>query len=106
MRILQRYVLRELILPFFLCLVTLNFIFMAGYMVRAAQFIIGRGIPLADSLYVLLLAMPAMIGYTVPMSILTAVLIVFGNLSQNNELRAMKASGIHLFHILDFRHYR
>jgi len=73
---------------------------MAGYMVRAAQFIIGRGIPLADSLYVLLLAMPAMIGYTVPMSILTVVLIVFGNLSQNNELRAMKASGIHLFHIL------
>ncbi len=100
MRLLQRYVLRELILPFVLCLVTLNFIFMAGYLVRAAQFIIGRGIPLTDTLYVLMLAMPGMIGYTVPTSVLTAVLIVFGNLSQNNELRAMKASGVHLFHIL------
>jgi lipopolysaccharide export LptBFGC system permease protein LptF len=80
--------------------VTLNFIFMAGYLVRAANFIIGRGVPMVDTLYVLMLAMPGMIGYIVPTSILTAVLIVFGNLSQNNELRAIKASGIHLLQIL------
>ncbi len=100
MKILQRYVLKEIWLPFVLCFVTLDFIFMAGYLVRATNFIVGRGVPLGDTLYVLMLAMPGMIGYTVPTSILTAVLIVFGGLSQNNELRAMKASGVHLLQVL------
>lgn len=100
MKILQRYIVSELLLPFILCVVTLNFIFMAGYMVKAAHFIIGRGVPLTDTLYVLLLALPQMASYTIPTSILTAILIVFGNLSQNNELRAMKASGVHLLHIV------
>ena len=95
MKILQRYVLDELKLPFLLSFLILNFIFMAGYLVRAANFIIGRNIPLTDTLLVLLLAMPEMVSYTAPMSILTAVLIAFGGLTQNNEVRAMKASGVH-----------
>src|SRR3989338_6497313 len=94
MKILQRYVLQELWLPFLLSFLTLSFIFMAGYLVKAANLIIGRGIPLWDTLYVLFLAVPEMVSYTAPTSILTAVMIVFGNLSQNNEIRAMKASGI------------
>ena len=93
-KILRRYVLQEMVLPFVLSFLTLNFIFMAGYLVKAANLIIGRGIPLWDTLGVLILAMPEMIGYTAPTSILAAVMIVFGNLSQNNEIRAMKASGV------------
>ncbi|MDD5218876.1 MAG: LptF/LptG family permease [Candidatus Omnitrophica bacterium] len=100
MKILQRYVFRELLLPFALCLIVLNFIFMGGYLVKAAHFIIGRGVPFLDTVYIILLAMPEMIGYTVPTSILMAVLIVFGNLSQHNELRAMKASGVHLVQVV------
>src|SRR3989338_45864 len=100
MKILQRYVFREIWFPFLLCFFTLSFIFIGGYLVRAANFIIGRGVPLWDTLYVLLLAMPDMISYTVPTSILTAVLIVFGNFSQTNEIRAVKASGIHPIHVM------
>ena len=95
MKILQRYVLKELWVPFALCLVTLNFIFLGGYLVKAANFIVGRGVPFSETLYVILLALPEMVSYTVPTSLLTAVLIVFGNLSQGNEIRAVKASGIH-----------
>ncbi len=95
MKILQKYILKELWLPFLLSFAILNFIFLAGYLVRAANFIIGRGVPLWETLYILILAMPEMISYTAPMSVLTAVLIVFGNLSQHNEIRAVKASGIH-----------
>ena len=100
MTLLKRYVLRELLLPFILCFATLDFIFMAGYLVRAANFIIGRGVPLSDTLYVLILALPDIISYTVPTSGLTAVLIVYGSFSQNNEIRAMKASGIHPSHVI------
>ncbi len=100
MLILQRYVFKELILPFSLSVLILNFIFMGGYLVKAAQFIIGRAVPFQETLYILMLAMPEMVGYTVPTSILMAVLMVFGSLSQNNELRAIKASGIHLGKVL------
>lgn len=100
MKILRRYILHELGLPFGLSFFTLNFIFMAGYLVKAANLIIGRGVPLGDTLYVLMLALPDMVSYTVPTSALTAVLIVFGNLSQNNEIRAVKASGVHPFQVM------
>lgn len=100
MKILRRYVFKELFLPFLLSLAVLNFIFMAGYFVKAADLIIGRGLPLIDTLYILVLALPEMFGYTVPTSVLMSILIVFGNLSQNNELRAMKASGIYLLHVV------
>ena len=81
-------------------MLVLNFIFMAGYLVRAAGFIIGKHVPLLDTLYILALALPPMVGYTIPVSILTAVMITYGNLSQNNELRAMRASGVHLFQVV------
>ncbi|MBN1687736.1 MAG: LptF/LptG family permease [Candidatus Omnitrophica bacterium] len=100
MTILQRYIIKELWLPLVLSFLTLNFIFMGGYLVKAANFIIGRGVPLLDTLYVLALALPQMVSYTIPTSILTAVMIVFGNFSQNNEIRAVKASGIHPLHVM------
>lgn len=95
MKIIQKYILKELLMPCFLCLVILNFIFLAGYLVKAADLIIGRGIPLTETIYVLFLALPSMVSYTAPLSLLTGTLIVFGGFSQYNELRAMKAAGIH-----------
>jgi lipopolysaccharide export system permease protein len=95
MKILQRYILKELLLPCLLCFSILSFIFMAGYLVKAADMIIGRGVPFTQTLYVMLLIIPSIISYTAPMSLLTGVLIVFGSFSQHNEFRAMKASGVH-----------
>ncbi|MFH1801103.1 MAG: LptF/LptG family permease [Candidatus Omnitrophota bacterium] len=95
MKILQRHVLKELLLPCLLCFAVLSFIFMAGYLVKAADMIIGRGIPFTQTLYVMLLIIPSIVSYTAPMSLLTGVLIVFGSFSQHNEFRAMKACGVH-----------
>lgn len=95
MKILQKYILKEMLMPCLLCLVILNFIFLAGWLVKAADLIIGRGIPLTETLKVLLLALPSMVSYTAPLSLLTGTLIVFGGFSQYNELRAMKAAGVH-----------
>jgi len=100
MKIIRKYIFKELFLPFLLSLLTLSFIFMAGYLVKVANFIIGRGVPLMDTLYMIVLSFPRMLSFTVPMSLLTAVMIVFGNLAQNNEVRAFKASGIHPYHVM------
>ena len=95
MKILQRYVLKELLLPCLLCFAVLCFIFMAANLVRMADMIIGRGVPFTQTLYILLLVFPTAVSWAAPMSLLTGVLIVFGSFSQHNEFRAMKASGVH-----------
>jgi lipopolysaccharide export system permease protein len=95
MKILQRYVLKELLLPCLLCFTVLCFIFMAANLVKMADLIIGRGVPFTQTLYILLLVFPTAVSWAAPMSLLTGVLIVFGSFSQHNEFRAMKASGVH-----------
>jgi lipopolysaccharide export system permease protein len=100
MQIIRKYIFKQLVLPFLLAVLTLSFIFLAGYLVRAAHFIIGRGVPLSETMYVIMLAFPRMLSFTVPISLLTASMIVFGNLSANNEIRAFKASGVHPLHVM------
>lgn len=95
MKILQRYVLKELLLPCLLCFAVLCFIFMASNLVKMADMIIGRGVPFTQTLYILALVFPTAVSWAAPMSLLTGVLIVFGSFSQHNEFRAMKASGVH-----------
>ena len=95
MKILQRYVLKELLLPCLLCFTVLCFIFMAANLVKMADMIIGRGVPFVQTLYILALVLPTAVSWAAPMSLLTGVLIVFGSFSQHNEFRAMKASGVH-----------
>lgn len=95
MKILQKYVVKELLFPCLICFSVLCFIFLAGYLVKMADMIIGRGVPVMSTVYILLLTLPSVISWTAPMSLLTGVLIVFGSFSQHNEFRAMKASGVH-----------
>gem|GEM_PF-683987 len=95
MKILQRYVMKELLLPCLLCFTILCFIFMAANLVKMADMIIGRGVPFIQTLYILILVFPTAVSWAAPMSLLTGVLIVFGSFSQHNEFRAMKASGVH-----------
>lgn len=95
MKILQRYVLKELLMPCLLCFAVLSFIFLAANLVKMADMIIGRGVPFTQTMYILLLVMPTAVSWAAPMSLLTGVLIVFGSFSQHNEFRAMKASGVH-----------
>ena len=43
---------------------------------------------------------PSMVAYALPLGMLTATLLVLGKLSSQNELIAMKASGLSLYYIL------
>lgn len=49
--------------------------------------------------YLVGIAIPGVLPYALPLGLLTAVLLVFGRLSAQNELVAMKAAGINLWRI-------
>lgn len=100
MKILRKYALRELLYPFLLSLLFFTFVFLVGNLVKLADLLINKGVSLLDILKILLLLVPKLLSFTLPTSALTAVLLVFGSFAQNNEITAMRASGVSLFSIV------
>ena len=100
MKILRRYILVELIRPFLLALLFFTFVFLVGNLVKMADLLVNKGVSLFDILKILFFLIPGLLSFILPTSVLAAVLLVFGSLSQNNEITAMKASGISPFSVM------
>jgi len=94
MKILTRYIFKEMIAP-----TLLGFGFYTSIMVMQSLFdmagmIIRRSIPTRDVGRLLMLALPHIVVLTVPMSLLFGILIAIGRLSSDSEIIAMRALGI------------
>lgn len=100
MKILRSYILRELIIPFILSLVVLTCVFLLGNLIQLANLIINKGVSPSTIGRVFLLYIPVLLGYTLPIACLVSVIFTFSRLSVDNEILAMRASGIHLGRIL------
>jgi lipopolysaccharide export system permease protein len=100
MKILRSYVLRELLTPFLLSLLFFTVVFLVGNLVKLADLLMNKGVSLFDILKILLLLIPGLMSFIIPTSALTAILLVFGGFAQNNEITAMKASGVNPFSVM------
>lgn len=100
MRVLTRYVLKELWLPFVASLSVLTFILIMNHLLKVFDLLLGRGVPLWAVTRLLLLMLPFTFALTVPMSTLVATLMAFGRLSGDNETTAVRTSGISLLRLL------
>lgn len=81
---------------FFICL----FIFMMQFMWRYVDELIGKGLTLDVLAHFFYYAGLTLIPMSLPLAILLASLITFGNLGERFELLSMKAAGIPLIRIL------
>lgn len=100
MKILRNYIIQELIGPFLLSLFIFTFILLMGNMIKMADLVITKGVDIRDITRLLGWLIPYLLSFTIPMSILTAVLMGFGRLSQDNEILTMRASGFSLYRIM------
>ncbi len=100
MKLLRTYILKELIGPFLMALLIFTFVMLIGNLVDLADLIIRRGVNLIAVLKLLVYLLPFLLSYTIPMAVLTATLITFGRLSSNNEITAIRASGINFYRIV------
>ena len=100
MRILRNYILRECIFPFILSLGVLTSVFLLGNLIQLANMVINKGVSLASVSKVFLFYIPLLLGYTLPIACLMTVIITFSRLSADNEILAIRASGIYLKSIL------
>jgi len=101
MKILRNYFLKEFTGPLFLSLGVLCFVMaIVGNLKKIADLVINKGVGLLSISKLFLLATPYMVTYALPISVLIAVLISLGRLSSDNEIVAIRASGINLFRLI------
>ena len=80
--------------------ITSTFAFMAVHMVKLADLVINKGVDFLSVCKLFLFMLPWFFTFTVPISVLAGTLLTFGRLSADNEITAMRASGISLYRMV------
>ncbi|MBR6343486.1 MAG: LptF/LptG family permease, partial [Selenomonadaceae bacterium] len=94
-RILDKYIFREVVLTFVFGICAFSAVFIgSGTLFRIAEYITDYGASLASVVKIFVYGLPGIIIWTFPMSMLLAVLLTFGRLSSSSEITAMKSCGI------------
>src|SRR5207248_1241043 len=92
--ILDRYLVREIVLPLLLGLLVLTFVLEIPPILREGEQLIAKGVAWSTVARVLLTLLPQALGLTIPMAMLLGLLIGLGRLSGDREFVAMQACGI------------
>ncbi|MFA4990118.1 MAG: LptF/LptG family permease [Candidatus Omnitrophota bacterium] len=101
MKILRSYLLREFSGPFLMTLGLLSFVMVVvGNLKKIADLVINKGVDIFSVVKIFVLMAPYILTYALPISILVAVLMSLGRLSSDNEIIAIRASGINLFQLI------
>ncbi len=100
MRLLRRYIIKEIISPFIFSLLVIIFILFVQFLLRAIDRFLGKGIDTFTIFEYLFLNLAWIVALAVPMAVLIATLMTFGRLSEDNEITAMRAAGISFLKII------
>ncbi|HKE87127.1 MAG TPA: LPS export ABC transporter permease LptF [Vicinamibacterales bacterium] len=94
MRILDRYVIRQILMPFGLGLLVFTFLIIIPELMKYAEDYISKGAPTMVVLRLVVALVPMALGVTIPMSLLLGLLVTFGRLSADREFVALQACGV------------
>jgi lipopolysaccharide export system permease protein len=97
-RILNKYLIQDFLVTFAMTLAVFTSVMCLGVIIKAIE-VMARGISPLLIAKVFALNVPFMLTFSIPMSVLTAVLLVFGRMSFDGEITAMKACGISMWQI-------
>lgn len=98
-RLLNRYILREIAVTFSMILLVLTFVLLMGRILQLMDLMINKGIAFTDIVRLMLFLLPSFLVFTIPVSLLIAILIGLGRLSGDNEITVLKMSGVSLYQL-------
>lgn len=100
MRIIDKYIITELLWPFIFGVCAFSSMFIGGgTMYRIAQYITKFGASAIVVAKLFIYSLPGVIVLTFPMSVLLATLLCYGRLSASSELIAMRAAGLSFYRL-------
>ena len=97
---IHRYIAREIAVPALLGLLIFTFVLLMGRILKLVELVVNKGVPLGEILQLFAYLMPAFLVITLPLAFLLGVLLGFGRLSADNEVVALRASGIPIYGML------
>jgi LPS export ABC transporter permease LptG/LPS export ABC transporter permease LptF len=97
---LDRYLIREMVLPFVLGLVVLTFLLQVPPFLQQSATLVAGGVPWSTILRALYMLLPQALSITIPMAVLLGILVGFGRLAADREFVAMQACGVSLVRLL------
>jgi LPS export ABC transporter permease LptF/LPS export ABC transporter permease LptG len=100
MRLIDRYISREVVSHAVLGLVVFTFVFFIPQLVRFMELFVGHSGSTSNVVLLFLCAIPPVLAVTLPMAVLVGVLIGLGRLSADSEIVALHACGISLRRLL------
>jgi lipopolysaccharide export system permease protein len=99
LRVLNKYIVHDFIVTFILTVMIFTFIMCIGAVMKAID-LLARGVSGWFILQVFLYNIPFILTFSIPISVLTTILLQFGRMSFDGEVTAMKACGLSLWQIV------
>jgi LPS export ABC transporter permease LptG/LPS export ABC transporter permease LptF len=98
--LLDRYVVRETLLPLLLSLLLITFLLIIPPMLQQGYALIAQGVGWSVVVRVLITLLPQALSISIPMAVLMGLLIALGRLSADREFVAMQACGVSVYRLL------
>ena len=100
MPILYRYITREIFKYFGIILTMVIGIYLVVDFIEKIDDFMDAHLPLSRAFSFFLYKTPFIVAQIIPVGILLAVLVVFGLMSKNNEITALKSGGVSIYYLL------
>lgn len=100
MRILTRYILREVAGAAFIGVTVFTFVLFTRDLGRILELVVRNSAPVPSVAEIFFFTVPVALTYTLPMGVLVGVLIGLSRLAADSEITAMRASGIGVWSFL------
>src|SRR6267142_250332 len=100
MRILTRYILREVVSHAAIGVAIFTFVLFTKDLGRILELVVRNSAPLLSVAQVILLILPVTLPITIPAGVLVGILIGLSRLAADSEITAMRASGIGVWNFL------
>jgi lipopolysaccharide export system permease protein len=98
-KIISRYIFKEIAFPFIIIIFVLTFVLLMGKMLQIMDLMVNKGIGFFTIAQLIIFLLPDFMLFTIPIALLIAVLIAMGRFSADNEITALKTSGVSLMQI-------
>ena len=99
MRLLNWYVTRGFLVAFAMAIGVLTFAMTGANLVKVLDYI-AQGVPVSVFGKFILHILPIILTFTVPWAVMVSVMLVFGRMSADNEITAMRACGVSILQIV------
>lgn len=99
-KIIDRYIYSSLLLPSIFGISIFTFILMLNVLMEVMERLFASDLPFTSIIDYFFYAVPGVLVQTIPMGAFLGVMLVYGGLSETNEIIAMEGSGVSLFRII------